>query len=139
MYKLFLISFLLFTSSRAFAQATQPIFQKDSAKIFKSKLSVSTYDEIKAGLKAILDKYKNASNDKTTWAKIKLEAENYLYSYFKDGKLAGKITSQAYFVQMDLQTMTMQDIETGKKILVAGIAIIKPSEFSVIRIESGNF
>jgi hypothetical protein len=58
-----------------------------------------------------------------------------LYGYYKNGKLAGTKTATAYFVKMDVLTMAATDIVNNKMILVAGIAIVKPAEFTILTIE----
>jgi len=58
-----------------------------------------------------------------------------LYSYYKNGKLLGSKTTEAYFVKIGSETMTAAHITNRTIILLAGIAIVKSAEFEIIRIE----
>jgi len=131
----FFFSILVSTAS---GQVKYETLQKDSGKVFKQAklINGSISEQIKNGLQTILNKYKRDANDEAIWEKIRAEADAFLYSYYKNGKLIGVKPEQAYFLQMGLQTMTGQDIAAGKKILLAGIAERKPSEFTIIKIES---
>ena len=141
MMNFFLIPLLILNSLFAASQTVRQALQKDTIKTVRFGQAainkpVSALEDIKSGLQNILNKYRKASNDNATWAKIKLEAEDFLYTYFKAGKLLGTTTAQAFYVQIGLQTITAADIADGRKILLAGIADLKPAEFTVIRIES---
>ncbi|MBK6938008.1 MAG: hypothetical protein IPH18_14860 [Chitinophagaceae bacterium] len=90
---------------------------------------------IETGINSIMDKYRDYESNETVWRKIRNEAAELLFSFYRSGKLASITTSQAYFVKIGLQTMTIQDIAINKKVLIVGYAIIKPAEFEVIRVE----
>jgi phage tail sheath protein FI len=100
----------------------------------QSKLSLSM--ELETGLKKIMEQYRNKPNTEDTWTSIKNEAENLLYTYYKNRKLVGNKPQEAYFIKIGLQTMTEADIQANKKILITGISEYKPAEFKVITIET---
>ena len=103
-------------------------------KLKQSKISLST--EIETGLKKIMEQYRNKPNTEDTWRSIRSEAENLLYTYYKNRKLVGNEPQEAYFINIGLQTMTAADILANKKILIAGFSEYKPAEFKVITIET---
>ena len=100
----------------------------------QSKLPLSM--EIETGLKKIMEQYRNKPNTEDTWTSIRSEAENLLYTYYKNRKLVGNEPQEAYFINIGLQTMTAADILANKKILIAGFSEYKPAEFKVITIET---
>jgi phage tail sheath protein FI len=103
-------------------------------KLKQSKISLSI--EIENGLKKIMEEYRNKPNTEDTWTSIKNEAENFLFPYYKKGRLVGKKPQEAYFINIGSQTMTAADIQANKKILIAGFSESKPAEFKVITIET---
>jgi phage tail sheath protein FI len=70
-----------------------------------------------------------------TWARIKLEAEGQLYIMYREGKLPGAKPELAFFVKVGPETMTAADIAAHKLVLQYGIAIVKPAEFEINRLE----
>jgi phage tail sheath protein FI len=75
-------------------------------------------------------------NDQNTWTKIKQMVENFLVNLWKQGGLAGAKTADAYYVICGLNTtMTAQDIQEGRLIVMIGVAMVRPVEFMTIRLE----
>ena len=101
----------------------------------KTQKTASTEATIRNELEMVLEKYKSEKSVESVWKQIRQEADDILYGYFKRGKLSGTTKNQAYFIKIGLETMTASDIRNQKKVLVAGIAIQKPGEFVIIRIE----
>jgi phage tail sheath protein FI len=101
----------------------------------KATMPVSTKDAIEAELNNIVASYTDRPNTAATWVQIRSAAEDVLSRYFRDGKLKGNKASEAYFVKMDISTMTSADITNKRMILLAGIAIVKPAEFTLLVIE----
>ena len=66
---------------------------------------------------------------------VRAEIENILYPYWKNGKLLGSTTAQAYLIQTGLQTMTQLDIQNGRLLVTVGIALVKPAEFQLLQFE----
>ena len=75
-------------------------------------------------------------NDANTWLKLKAMTEQYLNGLWRNGALAGANPSNAYFVKIGLhETMTQQDILEGRLIMEYGLAMVRPAEFIIQRIE----
>jgi len=58
-----------------------------------------------------------------------------LFQLFRQGMFPAQKPEQAYFVRCGRDTMTQADIDAGRVILMIGIALLKPAEFIMIRIE----
>ncbi len=75
-------------------------------------------------------------NNANTWAAVKASIENYLIKQWNNGALADATPEHAFFVQAGLgQTMTQQDITEGRLIILIGLAVARPAEFIIIKIE----
>lgn len=73
-------------------------------------------------------------NDGNTWVKVRAMIENYLTNLWRLGALAGSKPEQAFFVKVGLgQTMTSEDILSGKMIVEIGMAPVRPAEFIILR------
>lgn len=97
--------------------------------------SLSTGRQIQTGLDRIMDNYAGQPNTAATWSNIRSEADNLLYTFFRDGRLKGVDRQEAYYINIGQQSMTAADIDRGRKILIVGYAAVKPAEFDTIRIE----
>ena len=73
-------------------------------------------------------------NDENLWARVTRTVSNFLTTVWRSGALMGLTAEQAFFVRCDRTTMTQDDIDNGRLILVIGIAPTMPAEFVVIRI-----
>lgn len=73
-------------------------------------------------------------NGETLWAAIRLEVSAFLHTAWRAGALQGATPKDAYFVRCDATTMTQDDIDNGRLIVLIGVAPVKPAEFVVIRI-----
>ncbi|MFN0317983.1 MAG: phage tail sheath C-terminal domain-containing protein [Burkholderiales bacterium] len=73
-------------------------------------------------------------SNEALWAKVRTCVEDLLMAEWKAGALRGSTPAEAFFVRCDQTTMTQYDIEHGQVILLAGVAPVKPSEFSTLRI-----
>ena len=73
-------------------------------------------------------------NNERLWSRIKATISNFLTDVWKSGALMGTSTDQAFFVKCDRTTMTQNDIDNGRLIVVIGIAPVKPAEFVIFRI-----
>jgi phage tail sheath protein FI len=73
-------------------------------------------------------------NDYRLWARITQSVSAFLTRVWRDGGLMGQKTEQAFYVKCDQTTMTQDDIDNGRLIMVIGIAPVKPAEFVIIRI-----
>jgi phage tail sheath protein FI len=50
----------------------------------------------------------------------------------------GTTPEKAFFVKCDRTTMTQDDIDNGRLIVVIGVAPVKPAEFVIFRIAQWN-
>ncbi len=73
-------------------------------------------------------------NAEPLWNAIRLATSDYLMTLFFNGTLKGSKPEEAYFVRCDRSTMTQNDIDNGRLIVVVGFAPTHPAEFVVIRI-----
>jgi phage tail sheath protein FI len=73
-------------------------------------------------------------NDYKLWARISQSVTAFLTRVWRDGGLMGQKPEQAFFVKCDQTTMTQDDIDNGRLIMLVGIAPVKPAEFVIIRI-----
>ena len=73
-------------------------------------------------------------NDEPVWAKVRSTVEDLLMKEWKNGSLRGATPEQAFFVRCDRTTMTQYDIDHGQIVLLAGVAPVKPAEFTTLRI-----
>jgi uncharacterized protein len=124
---LFFLLFLFCYLPQSFSQSRKG----DSLRLVKQTLVT----EIETGLRKIMEEYSNRQNTAATWTQIRTDADLFLYSYFRNHKLLGNKPQQAYYIQIGPQTMTNADISANRRILIAGVAVYKPAEFTNIRIE----
>ncbi|MSQ59685.1 MAG: hypothetical protein EXR36_08595 [Betaproteobacteria bacterium] len=73
-------------------------------------------------------------SNEALWAKVRACVEELLLAEWKAGALRGSKPEEAFFVRCDQSTMSQYDIEHGQVILLAGVAPVKPSEFTTLRI-----
>jgi phage tail sheath protein FI len=75
-------------------------------------------------------------NNYETWATVKREIDNLLTIKWKyDRVLQGFKAKEAFFVNVGIQTMPQNDIDQGKLIVLVGIAMRRPAEFEIIKLE----
>jgi len=75
-------------------------------------------------------------NTAATWSSTKSMISNFLNNLWRQGALAGSKPSDGFFVRVGLgSTMTASDILDGVVKIEVGIALNRPAEFMVIRIQ----
>jgi phage tail sheath protein FI len=74
-------------------------------------------------------------NDEPLWAQIRLAVGAFLNNLFRQGAFQGRTPRDAYFVKVDAETTTQNDINLGIVNVVVGFAPLKPAEFVVITIQ----
>ena len=57
-----------------------------------------------------------------------------MFNEWKNGALAGSKAGEAFFVECDSSTMTQNDLDNGRLILLVGAAPLLPAEFVIFRI-----
>jgi uncharacterized protein len=73
-------------------------------------------------------------NDESTWATLRQQIAAFLAGLFRQGAFAGRTSEESYFVRCGNDTMTQDDIDNGRLIMMIGIAPLKPAEFVIFRI-----
>src|SRR5690606_31047850 len=68
------------------------------------------------------------------WATVRAHVEEFLDRLYRLGAFQGHKPEEAYFARCDRTTMTQDDIDEGRLIILVGIAPTKPAEFVVFRI-----
>ncbi len=73
-------------------------------------------------------------NNEQLWVRVVQTIENFLLGLWKSGALMGRSPNEAFFVKCDRTTMTQDDIDSGRLIVLIGVAPIRPTEFIIFRI-----
>ena len=73
-------------------------------------------------------------NDEPLWQRVKRVITAFLTQVWRDGALMGRKAEEAFYVKCDRTTMTQNDIDNGRLIVLIGIAPVKPAEFVIFRI-----
>jgi phage tail sheath protein FI len=74
-------------------------------------------------------------NGEALWSEVRRSAEGFLFSLYRAGAFEGSRPEDAYFVRCDRTTMTQDDIDNGRLIILVGFAPVRPAEFIVLRID----
>jgi len=73
-------------------------------------------------------------NSPALWARLSQSVEAFLTTVWQAGGLMGATAAQAFFVRCDETTMSQDDIENGRLIMIVGVAPVFPAEFVIIQI-----
>jgi phage tail sheath protein FI len=73
-------------------------------------------------------------NNEKLWARVRQTITQFLTRVWKDGALMGTTPEEAFFVKCDRTTMTQDDLDNGRLIVLIGVAPVKPAEFVIFRI-----
>jgi phage tail sheath protein FI len=74
-------------------------------------------------------------NAPETWSRVVDSVTAFLHTQWRSGALFGRKPEDAFFVRCDETTMTADDILNGRLICQIGVAIVRPAEFVIFRIE----
>jgi len=74
-------------------------------------------------------------NAPETWSRVVDSVSAFLHTQWRNGALFGRRPEDAFFVRCDETTMTVDDIQNGRLICLIGVAIVRPAEFVIFRIE----
>ncbi|HEY5933087.1 MAG TPA: phage tail sheath subtilisin-like domain-containing protein [Kofleriaceae bacterium] len=74
-------------------------------------------------------------NTPETWDRVAASIRAYLETQWREGALFGRSVDEAFFVRCDETTMTEDDVMNGRLICHIGVAIVRPAEFVIFRIE----
>ena len=75
-------------------------------------------------------------NTPALWARARLVVEEFLRTLWVKKMFAGNSPQEAFFVRCDRNTMTQNDIDSGRLVIIVGIAPTKPAQFVLIEISS---
>jgi phage tail sheath protein FI len=73
-------------------------------------------------------------NGEQLWIEVRKRVEAFMLALFQQGAFEATRTEDAYFVRCDRTTMTQDDIDNGRLVVVVGFAPIRPAEFVVVRV-----
>jgi hypothetical protein len=73
-------------------------------------------------------------NDQQLWDRLIQSVSSFLTTIWQQGGLMGAKAEQAFFVKCGYDTMSTDDIENGRLIMLVGVAPVFPAEFVIIRI-----
>jgi phage tail sheath protein FI len=74
-------------------------------------------------------------NDVSLWERLRGSVTAFLTTQWRAGMLQGRTPDEAFFVKIGLgETMTQDDIDNGRVIMLIGVAPVKPAEFVIFRI-----
>jgi phage tail sheath protein FI len=74
-------------------------------------------------------------NAPETWVRVTDSVSAFLLTQWRNGALFGRKPEEAFFVRCDETTMTADDILNGRLVCHIGVAIVRPAEFVIFRIE----
>lgn len=73
------------------------------------------------------------NNGPQLWAELTSEIEAFLGARFDSGELAGNSKAEAFFVKIDSNTNTAENIKRGILVGEIGVALLRPAEFIVFK------
>jgi hypothetical protein len=74
-------------------------------------------------------------NAPETWSRVVDSVTAFLHTQWRSGALLGRKPEDAFYVRCDESTMTADDVQNGRLICDIGVAIVRPAEFVIFRIE----
>ncbi|WP_287277468.1 MULTISPECIES: phage tail sheath subtilisin-like domain-containing protein [unclassified Okeania] len=74
-------------------------------------------------------------NDLGLWQRIKRTVGDFLLNEWRSGALFGETPDKAFFVKCDAETNPKEVRELGQVVTLIGVAIVKPAEFVIFRIQ----
>jgi hypothetical protein len=73
-------------------------------------------------------------NGEQLWANVRRTIEDFLLNEWQTGALLGDKPDKAYFVKCDRSTMSQNDLDNGRLIVLVGVSPLRPAEFVIFRI-----
>ena len=74
-------------------------------------------------------------NNPSLWQRIKRSVGDFLLGQWRAGALLGDTPEKAFFVKCDAETNPPEVREAGQVVTEIGVAIVKPAEFVIFRIQ----
>lgn len=91
--------------------------------------------EIEESLNRELHWVVSQPNNERTWTRAREQADEVLLRFWQEGKLKGANPEEAFAVRSDRTTMTQNDLDNGRLVLLVEVAPEKRAEFVCIRIQ----
>jgi Bacteriophage tail sheath protein len=95
----------------------------------------SLVDQIGRDLRESLGWTATQPNGETLWRAVRQQAGAFLDHLWREGTLVGTTASEAFAVRCGSSTMTNDDIDRGRLVLLVGVATARPAEFEPIQID----
>jgi hypothetical protein len=73
-------------------------------------------------------------NGEPLWSTVRQAVDDFMAVLFRAGALTGTRQEDAYFVRCDRTTMTQDDLDNGRLVVLVGFAPVTPAEFVTVRI-----
>ncbi len=73
-------------------------------------------------------------NGEPLWANVCQTAGAFLGDCWRQGMLLGTTPGEAFFVRCDRSTMTQNDLDNGRLVVLMGVALLRPAEFTIFRL-----
>jgi phage tail sheath protein FI len=73
-------------------------------------------------------------NGELLWANVRRTIEDFLFNEWQSGALLGDKPERAFFVRCDRSTMTQNDLDNGRLVVLIGVVALRPAEFVIFRI-----
>jgi phage tail sheath protein FI len=73
-------------------------------------------------------------NDEQLWASVRADVTTFLTRLWRRGALPGARPHEAFSVRCDETSMTQDDIDAGRLVVLVGIATVRPAELVILRI-----
>jgi len=88
---------------------------------------------IEKNVKQIGERSLFRNNSPILWAQLTSEIDSFLTKRFENGELAGNAKSEAFFIKIDSETNTADNIRQGILVGEIGVALLRPAEFIIFR------
>lgn len=75
------------------------------------------------------------ANVESTWTALRRSIELFLLLQWRAGALQGETFQDAFFVRCGRDTTGREDLDQGRLVVQVGLAMLKPAEFIVLRID----
>jgi phage tail sheath protein FI len=74
-------------------------------------------------------------NENPLWEQLRSSVSSFLTTQWRAGALLGTTPDGAFFIKIGAgETMTQDDIDNGRVIMLIGVAPVQPAEFVIFRI-----
>ena len=74
------------------------------------------------------------NNGEAVWRRLRAALEELLLGLWGEGALTGAFSTEAFEVRCDRSTMTQNDLDNGRLVILIGVATLRPAEFVIFRI-----